>query len=145
MPKQSPKKTPKRKPPKSVQVTKTKKTVMMMPAYKFIGTDLKVLEIPTNAAVEAGTMFVVPYVEGAGDVKLPDFSVLCAGQRLSREYYPELSPLYSDTGGFYEFILPKLEGIFLLGFDEDGFPIKGSGAVFYRSIPLIPEQVRDIR
>lgn len=113
--------------------------------YKFIGTDLNVLEIPEGGKVEAGTLFVVPYVEGVDGVRLPDFSILCCGQLLSRELYPELSSIYSDTGGFYEFIVPNLEGKFLLGFDLKGKPIKGSGAVYYQSVPPTPQQLRDIR
>jgi hypothetical protein len=65
----------------------------------------------------------------------PDFLLICEGQSLKRELYPGWSAAL--PGGFYDFNLPNLRDAFILGFNEDGEPIKGSGCVYFRDVPEI--------
>lgn len=105
----------------------------------FIDIDLYEQAIPANGVIPAGTMFIVDCVDEIIDTEgrshgLPDFTLLLAGQNLSREMYPELSRIFSGTGGFYEFTMPDLRNKFLLGFDMDSKPIYGSGAIYYEDV-----------
>lgn len=101
--------------------------------------------------IPAGTMIVVPdFSNSLAEIEnphpfQPEYTLIMCGQRLSREMYPELSELFTTTGGFYEFVLPDLERKFLLAFDADGTPLMGSGAIFYKSVPLTEEPYAEIR
>lgn len=114
------------------------------PSFMYVETSITPREIPKMAKIKAGIMFIVPHYEN-GEVQLPEFTILLSGQSLSRELYPALSTIFSNTGGFYDFIVPDLEGKFLLGFDDEGNPMMGSGAIFYQDVPPKLFQVRDIR
>lgn len=111
----------------------------------FVEIDLRPNPLPEEATIKAGTMFIVPYHEDHDEALLPDFTILLCGQQLMRDQYPQISPLFNSTGGFYEFALPDLEGKFLLGFDDEGNPKMGSGAIFYQDVPPKISPVRDIR
>jgi hypothetical protein len=98
-----------------------------------------VLEIP------AGTFVVMPSAQVLdGEMKdeventemetLPEYLIVCAGQKLKRELYPGWSAPYE--GGFYDFDLPDLVNKFILGFDPDGNAIMGTGCVYYKSLPI---------
>lgn len=67
---------------------------------------------------------------------LPENTLICMGQVLRREDYPELSPIYAETGGFYEFQLPDLTKKFIVGIDLEASEIQwGDGVVYYESLP----------
>jgi hypothetical protein len=103
--------------------------------------------------VLAGTFVVVPAVwcdddriEEDENFTFPDYLLVCAGQDLRRELYPGWSSEY--PGGFYDFTLPNLQGKFLLGFDESGQPVMGTGCVYFKDVPPIeqppPRDIRDL-
>jgi hypothetical protein len=106
------------------------------------------VEVPEGVEIQAGTMIVVERTsdENAVDAHImPEGTILMAGQRLSREMYPELGGFFTETGGFYEFQLPDLENKFLLGFGEDNSLIMGSGAVYYQTMPHVDDPNEAIR
>lgn len=109
------------------------------------------LEIP------AGTLAVIPAVdwsehsrmrdgayangllhefEEANQGLLPQGTVVCIGQVLKREWYPELSAIYAETGNFYEFQLPNLTKRFIISVDLETNEIQwGDGVIYYESLP----------
>lgn len=91
--------------------------------------------------VPAGTIAVIQ----ADLEEMPEGTILLAGQMLKRDLYPELSRLYSDTGGFYDFLLPDLQNRFIIGVSQDGLPIMGSGIIYYADWPRVVTPTRDIR
>lgn len=97
--------------------------------------------------IPAGVMAVIPSVEwdDAEDRVMPENTILCAGQTLPRDHYPELSQIYHYTGGFNHFQLPDLMGKFIIGINEDGEVIRGDGIIYFKSIPEIQKRSRDIR
>lgn len=95
----------------------------------------KEVEIPEGAQVPAGVMSVIPSGDMVDDTEMGPFSVISAGQYLSRELYPELSHMFSETGGLHLFQLPALEHKFLLGWEENGNPIVGDGIVYFQTFP----------
>lgn len=101
----------------------------------------KVVDVPEGVEIPAGVMSAVPSVPweleeniGEGDKVLPDFTISCSGQYLTRELYPELHSEYLSSGGFHQFQLPSLERKFLMGFDQHG-PILGDAIVYFQSYP----------
>lgn len=118
---------------------------MMVSNPDFIAMWLEPAGLPEGCVIPVGTMFVVPHVEEHEDSRLPEHSILLAGQDLERELYPELSSLYSHTGGFYLFALENMVKKFIIGFTENNVPIYGDGAVYFNTIPHVEEAPRDIR
>lgn len=102
-------------------------------AMRFVSIHLVIAEIPDEAEIKVGTMFLWPYVKGYEGGRLPDKTVLCGGQQLTREMYPELSAI-TPAGDFYTFTLPNLEGKFLVDFHKDGSPILASGCMYYETV-----------
>lgn len=118
-----------------------------------ITADSDVIEIP------AGTMVVVPSEIALDDElldfkrddtevrePLPEYLLVCAGQSLKRELYPGWNSEFD--GGFYDFTLPNLVNKFIVGFDADGNPIKGTGCIYWRDHPEkeapMPRDVRQM-
>lgn len=71
------------------------------------------------------------------DPAWPDYLMICCGQELSRELYPGWTA--ELDGGFYTFKLPNLVRKFILGFKPDGQPVYGTGCVYYKDVPEIPQ------
>ncbi len=105
--------------------------------------------------IKAGMMAVIPHFEWDRDFSensdnapeppyLPNDAVICGGQVLSRELYPELSQIFSGGGGFYEFTLPDLVGRFIIGVKEDGTFQMGDGIVYYRDNPQVKVNPRSV-
>ena len=94
----------------------------------------KEVEIPPYAKIPAGVMSVIP--GGASGIEIAvEFSVLSAGQYLSRELYPELSQEFTLCGGLHQFQLPDLQHKFLMGWDKNDNPIVGDGIVYFQTFP----------
>jgi hypothetical protein len=115
-----------------------------MPDIEIIYNDVMFAHMNGEVRIPAGTMVVLPSAwcdappEGVeideGDSRqFPDFLLVCEGQSLRREGYPGWSAPY--PGGFYDFTLPNLRDAFIVGFDTDGNPVKGTGCVYYTDVP----------
>lgn len=124
-------------------------------------TEFEGIEIP------AGTLAIIPSIDWdkhnrereqayADDVGndfddsnmglLPEGTVLCAGQTLLREHYPELSRLYTEAGGFYEFQIPDMRRRFIIGVKSETNEIMwGDVVIYYDHYPARPKRIRDIR
>jgi hypothetical protein len=76
---------------------------------------------------------------------LPEKTLVLVGQVLDREMYPELSRIYTDAGGFYQFTLPDMRERFIVGISDEGKFLRGDGIIYYESVPPNPEPVSDIR
>lgn len=108
-------------------------TDTIMKAKKFVSINLVVAEIPDEVEIKVGIMFLWPYVKGYEGGRLPAGTLLCCGQQLTRERYPELSAIM-PAGDFYTFQLPDLEGKFLVDFHRDGSPTLASGCIYYETV-----------
>lgn len=108
----------------------------------FLSLYIDVEDIPEGASIPVGTLSIVP---DSPDPHIPEFTLMLEGQMLPRADYPELSTIYSDGGSFYEFQLPNLRKKFIFGFMGDGEIIYGSAIVYYKTVPVVEERVRDIR
>ena len=111
---------------------------------EIIYNDVMYANMNGEVRIPAGTMVVLPsaWCEVDSDTPradqetippFPDFLLVCEGQSLRREGYPGWNAPYQ--GGFYDFTLPNLKDAFIVGFDIDGAPIKGTGCVYYRDVP----------
>jgi len=116
---------------------------------------------PAVHTIPAGTMAVIPHVPG--DIRdenhraeveedeldpnsIPNQTILVAGQSLERSLYPELSPIYAETGGFNYFTLPYLIKKFIIGVNHDTNEIMwGDAVIYYETIPALEVVKRDIR
>ena len=113
--------------------------------------DPLLLNMSEEPGIKAGMMAVILHQEGLGwddegtDDELPEKTLLCAGQSLSRELYPHLSPIFSQSGGFYSFELPDLRNKFILGVTPEGEFQMGDAVIYYEDIPDNRPASRDIR
>lgn len=116
-----------------------------MPEYlEFTGADLTVLmiDVTPGAKIPAGTIFLVPYTEN-DENPMAEGTILLSGQRLSRALYPELSPFFTEGGGFYDFVLPDFENKITIDF-RDGEPVKASLGIYYQDMPQVKKLPRSI-
>jgi len=109
---------------------------------EIIYNDVMYANINGAVRIKAGTFVVLPSdwcdetTPNEDDDQIPpfpDFLLVCEGQTLRREGYPGWNAPYQ--GGFYDFTLPNLKDAFIVGFDPDGEPIKGTGCVYFKDVP----------
>ena len=131
----------------------------------FVDPQVMVID-PEVISIPAGTMAIVPHIPedvryerevqqeeatAAGQEfedpdPLPEGTILVAGQSLPREDYPEISPLYTEMGGFHHFTLPYLIKKFIIGINSETNEIMyGDAVIYYKTIPELEIEVRDIR
>jgi hypothetical protein len=117
---------------------------MKMVELKFLGAELKPFELQMDdgARIPAGTIFLVPFSIN-DEIPMPEGTILLAGQKLRRSLYPQLSPLYTAGGGFYDFELPDFENKVTIDF-INGVAVKASLGIYYQDMPHVKKIPRSI-